>query len=98
MGEYIRAQLGRNCLGALGHDDLTGGYGLTDVALGVVGDVDEKSADGGGQVFFTDGSRLLQIGEGKYADTLGTLCQRRHKLSEQGFAVGALVHFLPHRC
>ena len=40
--------------------DFGGGDGLADVALGVVGDVDEQAADGCGQLLFADGARFVQ--------------------------------------
>ena len=50
-------------------DDLRGGDGLTRVALGVVGTVDEEAADGGGQGTASHGAGLVEVGDGEGADT-----------------------------
>ena len=49
-------------LAAFGEEDFCGGDRLADVALGVVGAVDEQAADGGGQSFAADTAGLIEVG------------------------------------
>ena len=56
MGEYIRALSGRKCSKALGDDQLCGCDCLAHVALGVIGNVNEKAAKRCRQGFVSDRS------------------------------------------
>ena len=56
MGEYIRALSGRKRSKALGEDHLCGCDGLAYVALGVIGNVNEKAAKRCRQGFLSDRS------------------------------------------
>lgn len=53
----------------LEREEFGGGDGLADVALGVVGDVNEEAAEGGQQGFLADGARLFEIGVGQGPDS-----------------------------
>ena len=48
-------------LAAFGEEDFCGGDRLADVALGVVGNVNEKAAERGWQRFLADGADLLEV-------------------------------------
>ncbi len=50
-------------------EELGGGDDLAGVALGVVGDVDEEAADGGGELLAADRTREFEVGGGQIADT-----------------------------
>jgi len=46
--------------GLLGEENFCSGDGLADVALSVIGDVDEQAGDGGWQLFAADVTDFLQ--------------------------------------
>lgn len=57
-------------LAAQGFDDFGGGNDLADVALGVVGYVNERAADGGGKQFAADAAKGVEVGCGENADAV----------------------------
>lgn len=64
-----------NFFGAHCIEDFGGGHDLPGVSLGVVGEMDEQASDGGGELFFADGTRSFEIGCGEGADALGCAFQ-----------------------
>jgi hypothetical protein len=71
MGEYIRALGGRKRSGASGRHDLCRGHGLTDVALGVVGDVNKKATHRCGQRFLANEPGLFHVRDPESAHAFG---------------------------
>jgi len=58
-------------LSAPGDEHFGGGDELTDVALGVVGDVDERAAEGNGQLLAADVAGRVEVGGGEGGDARG---------------------------
>ena len=56
MGEYIRAPCARKLSNSLGGDNLCGCDGLAYVALGVIGNVNEKATERCREAFLSDRS------------------------------------------
>ena len=54
-----------------GFEHLGGGDDLADMALGMIGDVDERSADAGGKLFAADAAESVEIGGGEGTDAFG---------------------------
>jgi hypothetical protein len=67
----------------LGRDDFGGGDGLADVALGVVGDVDEEAAEGSGKALTAHPAGLVEVGMSKLANAGGASDQRRVEFGEK---------------
>jgi hypothetical protein len=61
---------------------------LADVALGVLGDVDEKAAKGGGKALTAHPAGLIEVGVSKLANAGGAGDQRRVEFGEK-FRAGA---------
>lgn len=70
-----------------------GGDGLSDVALGVFGDVDEQSSEGGGQLAFSDYAGLFQVGVGESADALRGAGEGSLKFEKERVAFGMWGRF-----
>ena len=66
-----------------GLEDFGGGDNLADVALGVVGDMDQRPADGGGQLLATDAAKDVEVGAGESANAVGRVGKRGFDFTEQ---------------
>ena len=62
------------------------------MALGVVGDVDHRSADGGGELLAADAAEGFQVGRGEGADALRCVREGDFKLGDElGERLAALL-------
>lgn len=69
-------------------DQLCGGDGLTDVALGVFRAVDEEADDGGGEGFAAHGARLVEGGGRDEADAARGLAEGGAEFGEDDLGIG----------
>ncbi len=74
----MKCRSGPERLDHLGRSDY-----LADVALRVIGYVDERAADGRGQLLAADCARRVQIGCGQHMDSIGCIAERSLNLDEQ---------------
>ena len=58
-------------------EDFGGGDDLAHMALGMVGDVDQRSPDGGGQLLAANAAKDVEVGSGEGTDTVGGIGKRR---------------------
>ena len=66
-----------------GLEDFGGGDDLADVALGVVGDMDQRAADGGGQLLAAHAAKDVEVGAGEGANAGGGVGKRGFDFAEQ---------------
>lgn len=82
-------------------NDLRGGDGLPNMALRVVGNVDEQSSHSGGQTTFSDRASFVEIGRREDADTTRPVLERGIQFLKQLWDPRIRVHFsleLPQLC
>ena len=81
---FIKLGLG---LMALGTNDFSRGNCLADVALGVVGDVDQQATDAGRQILLAHMPFFLQMRDGKGTDAAHALAETDYNSASSSLRV-----------